>query len=109
MVIGLRLFLPPTLLYWKCNKFGNEEVYIHNRSKLIIETDGKYKFVKDGPNKFLVEPSYYDLLSLKEDVSDRAKITHAFREVMKEYHPDKTKDPEDEERSKHIVEARNVL
>ena len=52
--------------------------------------------------------NYYDLLSVPRD-ADEQTIKNAFRQLALQYHPDRNKAPEAEERFKKVAEAYAVL
>ncbi len=52
--------------------------------------------------------SYYAILGVDRDAGDR-EIKKAFRKLALQYHPDKNKDPEAEEKFREIAEAYEVL
>ncbi len=52
--------------------------------------------------------NYYEILGVSRD-ADEKTIKNAFRKLALQYHPDRNKEPEAEERFKEIAEAYAVL
>ncbi|CAF3725527.1 unnamed protein product [Rotaria magnacalcarata] len=51
---------------------------------------------------------YYEILGVKQDATDK-EIKRRFRELALQYHPDKNKDPNAEDKFRSIAEAYDIL